>query len=57
MITRYRAALRSISALGPWEAPREGFALGGLLIRNVQVVTMMARNDEALVTAAESGVI
>jgi hypothetical protein len=52
MIARYRMALRSVVTVGPWEAPQEGFALGWLLVRNVQAVIQMARHDEVLVTAA-----
>ena len=51
MIARYLLALRGATA-GRWEAPQEAFALGWLLIRNVQATVMMARHDEALVTAA-----
>jgi hypothetical protein len=54
MIDEYRRALRSVASMGPWEAPREGIALGWLLIRNVEAVAELARRDEVLVTAAWS---
>lgn len=52
MITQYCVALRSVAAVGKWEAPQEGLALGWLLIRNVEAVILMARHDEVLVTAS-----
>jgi hypothetical protein len=54
VIAQYLTALRSAAAVGRWEAPQEGFALASLLIRNVEAVIGMARNDEVLVTAAWS---
>jgi hypothetical protein len=54
MIAQYRMALRSVAAIGEWEAPQEGFTLGWLLIRNVEAVILMARHNEVLVTAAWS---
>lgn len=54
MIEQYIAALGSARHAGRWEAPKEGFALGWLLIRNVEAVIGMARHDEILVTAAWS---
>jgi Family of unknown function (DUF5677) len=54
MIAQYRVALRSVAAVGEWEAPQEGFTMGWLLIRNVEAVILMARHDEILVTAAWS---
>lgn len=53
MIDQYLVALRSAEA-GQWEAPREGYALGWLLIRNIQAVTTLARHDEIMATAAWS---
>ena len=52
MITNYLRALGGAAAVGRWEAPQEGLALGWLLIRNVEAVIEMARHDEVLVTAA-----
>jgi hypothetical protein len=54
VIAQYLTALRGAAAIGRWEAPQEGFALASLLIRNVEAVIGMARNDEVLVTAAWS---
>jgi hypothetical protein len=53
-IDQYLAALRSNSSFGQWEAPIEGWALGCLLIRNIEAVIGMAHHDEVLVTAAWS---
>ena len=53
MIDQYVVALRSAEA-GRWEAPKDGYALGWLLIRNVQAVIALARRDEIMVTAAWS---
>jgi hypothetical protein len=52
MITQYLMALRSVAVVGQWEAPQHGFALSLPLIRNVEAVTVMARSDDVLVTAA-----
>lgn len=55
-IDQYIRALQSISTLGRWEAPIEGWSLSWLLIRNIEAVVDMARHDEVLVTAAWSNV-
>lgn len=54
MIGQYCSALRRVGSIGRWEAPKEGLALGWLLIRNVEAVILMARSDEVLVTATWS---
>lgn len=54
MIVQYIRGLRGVPAIGRWEAPQEGIALGWLLVRNVEAVIEMARRDEVLVTAAWS---
>lgn len=54
VVADYFVALRNAADVGRWEAPQEGFALGWLLIRNIEAVTGMARYDEVLVTAAWS---
>jgi hypothetical protein len=54
LIVEYEVALQKVAAVGQWEAPQEGLALGWLLIRNVATVTQLARHDEAFVTAAWS---
>ncbi|MFI7453892.1 DUF5677 domain-containing protein [Nonomuraea sp. NPDC049714] len=46
---RDRVVLKNSSA---WEAPREAWALSNLMVKNVRAVLLMARHDEALVTAA-----
>jgi hypothetical protein len=53
-IAQYIAALRSVPQIGKWEAPQESYALGWLLIRNVEAVIELARVDEVSVTAAWS---
>ena len=53
MIDQYRVALRS-AKFNQWEAPREGYVLGWLLIRNIQAVTALARQDEIMATGAWS---
>jgi hypothetical protein len=53
MIDGYLVALRNAEA-GQWEAPKEGYVLGWLLIRNIQAVIALARQDEILATAAWS---
>lgn len=53
MINQYLVALRSAEA-GQWEAPKEGYVLGWLLIRNIQAVLTLARQDEIMATAAWS---
>lgn len=52
MIAQYLVAVRTAPAVGRWEAPQEGFALGWLVIRNVEAVIEMARHDEVFATAA-----
>jgi hypothetical protein len=53
MIDQYRIALRS-AEFNQWEAPREGYVLGWLLVRNIQAVIALARQDEIMATAAWS---
>jgi hypothetical protein len=53
MIDQYRTALRS-AEFNQWEAPREGYVLGWLLVRNIQAVIALARQDEIMATAAWS---
>jgi hypothetical protein len=45
LINQYRMALRGATETGRWEAPREGYALGWLLVRNIEAVIEMARRD------------
>lgn len=53
MIDRYLTALRSAEA-AQWEAPKEGYVLGWLMIRDIQAVLVLARQDEIMATAAWS---
>jgi hypothetical protein len=53
MIDQYLGALQSVEA-GQWEAPKEGYVLGWLMIRNIQAVLVLARQDEIMATAAWS---
>lgn len=54
LVSEYVRALRRVAVLGRWEAPREGLALGWLLIRSIEAAAELARRDEAFVTAAWS---
>jgi hypothetical protein len=53
MVDQYRMALRS-AEFNQWEAPREGYVWGWLLVRNIQAVIALARQDEIMATAAWS---
>lgn len=53
MIDQYLIALRNAEA-DQWEAPKESYVLGWLMIRNIQAVLTLARQDEIMATAAWS---
>ncbi|MYS05793.1 hypothetical protein GTW71_04920 [Streptomyces sp. SID6041] len=51
-VGRFLQARQRTEAGSHWEAPREGWALSNLMIRNVEAVLLMARTDEVMVSAA-----
>jgi hypothetical protein len=52
-IGRFLQAREGLLGTNGWEAaPREGWALSNLMVRNVEAVLLMARTDEVMVSAA-----
>lgn len=51
-IARFLQARAGLLGTNPWEAPRKGWALSNLMVRNIEAVLVMARTDEVLVSAA-----
>jgi hypothetical protein len=53
-IGRFLEARSGLLGSHGWEAPREGWALSNLMVRNMEAVLLMARTDEVMVSAAWS---
>ncbi|MEE1738434.1 DUF5677 domain-containing protein [Streptomyces sp. BE147] len=51
-IGEFFAARTGLLGTHGWEAPREGWALSNLMVRNMEAVLLMARTDEVMVSAA-----